>query len=222
MFPLGFMTKPKLLTKDQVLAAINDWIVEHGFPPTVEELRRRLKVGSTRTVLRYLAWLEKDGDIERWSGARGMRLRKRTNQIQQTRAIPIVGEVPAGPLMLAEENYDGWVQLPKEYVAPADAKYFLLRVRGDSMNRATVHNETIESGDLVVIRQQSTAKSGDIIVALVDGEATIKKLVAGPGYYLLKPESTNKQYAPIFLHEDFRVQGIVTRVLKKGAFLLSE
>ena len=216
------MTKPKLFTKEQVLSAIKDWIIENGFPPTVDELRRILKVGSTRTVLRYLAWLEKDGDIERWSGARGMRLRKGTNQTAETRAIPLVGEAPAGPFMIAEENREGWVQLPKEYVAPADAKYFLLRVRGDSMNEALVRGECIESGDLVVVRQQSTANSGEIVVALVDGEATIKKLVAGPGYYILRPESTNKQHVPIILHDDFRVQGVVTRVLKRGAFLLTE
>jgi repressor LexA len=214
------MTKPKLLTKEQVLSAINDWIVGHGFPPTVEELRRALNVGSTRTVLRYLAWLEAEGDIERWSGARGLKLRKGLNQSAETRAVPLVGEVPAGPLMMAEENRDGWVQLPREFVAPADSNYFLLRVRGDSMNRALVHGERIESGDLVLVRQTPTANSGEIIVALVDGEATIKKLIAGPGYYLLKPESTNQQYSPMILRDDFRVQGVVTRVLKKGAILL--
>jgi repressor LexA len=219
---LRLMTKQKLLTKEQVLGAINDWIVDHGLPPTIEELRGILKVGSTRTVLRYLAWLEKDGDIERWSGARGMKLRKGANQSTETRAIPLVGEAPAGPLMIAEENREGWVQLPKEFVAPADASYFLLRVRGDSMNEALVHGECIESGDLVVVRQEPTASSGEIIVALVDGEATIKKLVAGPGYYVLKPESTNKQHVPIIVRDDFRVQGVVTRVLKKGAFLLNE
>jgi len=152
--------------------------------------------------------------------ARGLKLRKGLNQSAETRAVPLVGEVPAGLLMMAEENGDGWVQLPREFVAPADANCFLLLVRGDSMNRALVHGERIESGDLVVVRQTPTADSGEIIVALVDGEATIKKLIVGPGYFLLKPESTNQEYTPMFLRDDFRVQGVVTRVLKKGAVLL--
>jgi repressor LexA len=216
------MAKQKLLTKEDVLQAINDWIVDHGFPPTVEELRRKLKVGSTRTVLRYLSWLELEGDIERWNGARGMRLRKGKNQGIKTRAVPLVGEAPAGPLMIAEENREGWVQLPQEFLAPMDAKYFLLRVRGDSMNQAIVRGEYIEDGDLVVVRQQSTARPGEIIVALVDGEATIKRLAAGSDYYLLKPESKNKKHTPIIVTEDFQVQGVVTRILKRGAFLLKD
>ncbi|HEY0762968.1 MAG TPA: transcriptional repressor LexA [Pyrinomonadaceae bacterium] len=216
------MPKQKLLTRDAVLQAINAWIVDHGLPPTVEELRRKLKLGSTRTVLRYLSWLEDEGDIERWSGARGIRLLKGSSRGFKTRAVPLVGEAPAGPLMIAEENREGWVKLPQEFVAPADAKYFLLRVRGDSMNQAVVHGEYIDNGDLVVVRQQSVARPGEIIVALVDGEATIKRLVAGPNYYLLKPESKNKQHTPIVVTEDFQVQGVVTRVLKKGAFLLNE
>lgn len=216
------MAKRKLLTKDEVLQAINDWIVDHGFPPTVEELRKKLKVGSTRTVLRYLRWLENEGDIERWSGARGLKLRKTGNRGVKTRAVPLVGEAPAGQLMIAEENREGWVQLPQALVAPTSAQYFLLRVRGDSMNRAIVQGEYIEDGDLVVVRQQSTVRPGEIIVALVDGEATIKKLVVGPDYYILKPESKNKKHTPIIVTEDFQIQGVVTRVLKKGAFLLKD
>ncbi len=214
------MAKRKLVTKDEVLEAINGWIIDHGLPPTIEELRRKLKVGSTRTVLRYLSWLEEEGDIERWSGARGMRLRKHGNPNVETRAIPLIGEAPAGPLMIAEENHEGWVQLPKQWVAPAGAKYFLLRVRGDSMNQALVHGECIETGDLIVVRQQSTARAGEIIVALVDGEATIKRFVVGPDYCILKPESKNKKHTPIILTEDFQVQGVVTRVLKKATTFL--
>jgi repressor LexA len=213
------MTKPKSLTKDEVLRAIQNWIARHGLPPTVEELRRVLKVGSKRTVLRYLAWLEEEGDIQRWPGARGLKPLRALQERIETRMVPLVGEVPAGPLMLAEENREGWVQLPKDLLTPQSAEYFLLRVRGDSMNRALVQGAKIEDGDLVVVRRQSTAQPGQIIVALVDGEATIKRLVKGPGYYMLKPESS-KTYTPIILTEEFQIQGIVTMVLKKGADLI--
>jgi repressor LexA len=216
------MSKPKLLTREEVVRAINDWIVDHGLPPTVEELRQVLKVGSTRTVLRYLAWLEREGDIQRWSGARGIKLRKVLRNSTETVAVPLVGEAPAGPLMFAAQNREGWVHLPKSFVGRVDAKCFLLRVKGDSMNRAVIRGETIEHGDLVLVRQASTADSGNVIVALVNGEATIKKLKTGVGYYLLKPESTNERHSPIILRKDFRIQGVVLRVLKKGAFLLDE
>lgn len=216
------MTKAKTLTKQDVITAINHWIVEHGVPPTIEELRKALKLGSKRTVLRYLSWLEEEGDIERWSGARGLRLRASTNRGATTRAIPLVGEAPAGSLMIAEENREGWVQLPLQWLSPPSAKHFLLRIKGDSMNQAVVNDEHLENGDLVVVEQRPTANPGEIIVALVDGQATIKRLTKGNGYWILKPESSNKTHSPIVLTEDFQIQGVVTRVLKNGAFHLSD
>ena len=138
----------------------------------------------------------------------------------ETRLIPIVGEAPAGQLMPAEENMLGQVQIPKDFLKPPSAQFFLLRVRGDSMNRAKVEGGTIEDRDLVLVRQQERADPGQFIVALVDGEATIKKLVKAPGYYVLQPESTNPKHRPIVIAQDFRIQGIVCRVFKKGGDLL--
>jgi len=186
----------------------------------VQELRRLLGVGSTRTVLRYLDVLKEEGYIERWSGARGLRMRRGTAASLETRLVSIVGEAPAGALMWAEENILGQVQLPKDFLKPSSAKFFLLRVRGDSMNRAKVEGQTIEDGDLLLVRQQERADPGKIVVALVNGEATIKKLVKGQGYYVLKPESTNSKHRPIIVAQDFRVQGIVCRVFKKGGELV--
>ena len=212
--------REKTLSKEQVLSAIRRTILHDGLPPTVEELRRMLKVGSTRTVLRYLRWLEDEGEIERWSGARGLRLVKTNQQHAQTLSVPLIGEAPAGSLMAAEENLQGWIRLPREFLEP-QAKFFLLRVRGDSMNKAIVKDQRIESGDLVLVRQQATAQTNDIVVALVDGEAAIKRLVRGDGYFLLKPDSTNPEHRPIVVNCDFHVQGVITRVLKKGSELLS-
>jgi SOS regulatory protein LexA len=212
--------RPKLRTKEQVVDALSRWFVRNSVPPTIEELRRFLGVGSTRTVLRYLDALKEEGYIDRWSGARGLRMRKGPASSLETRPIPIVGEAAAGQLMSAEENILGQVQLPKEFLKPPSAKFFLLRVRGDSMNRAKVDGQTIEDGDLVLVRQQERADSGKIVVALVDGEATIKKLIKGPGYYVLQPESSNPKNRPIIVAQDFRVQGIAWRVFKKGVELL--
>ena len=214
------MPKPRLFSKNDVLQAINDWLLIHGKPPTVEELKKKLGVGSIRTVLRYLDWLEADGDIERWGGARGIRLRRATGGLD-TVSIPVVGEAPAGSLMVAEENIEGWVRLPKARVRPAST-FFFLRVRGNSMNRALVAGKPIESGDLILVRQQPTAQPGEVIVALIDGEATIKRFMRGDGYHYLKPDSTDPIHQPIVVDEQFRIQGIVVDVLKKGSVLLNE
>jgi len=214
------MARPKLLTKDQVLDTLKRWFIRNSVPPTMEELRRLLGVGSTRTVLRYLDHLKDEGYIERWAGARGLRMRKGTVATIQTRLVPIVGQVPAGQLMPAEENILGEIQLPKEFLKPPSANFFLLRVRGDSMNRAKIESQTIEDGDLVLVRQQDRADPGKIVVALVDGEATIKKLLKQPGYFVLQPESTNPKHRPIIVAQDFRIQGTVCRVFKKGGELL--
>lgn len=214
------MPKEKLISKPEILRAIRNAIVHDGMPPTVNELREALGVGSTRTVLRYLQWLEEEGDIERWSGARGIRLVRDAGRGLETRPVPLVGEAPAGPLMLAEENREGWLRIPQEFFKPASAKFFLLRVRGNSMDRAVVEGGRIENGDLVLVRQQATAEPKDIIVALIDGEATIKRLVRGPNYYFLKPESSNPDHQPILVEEGFQVLGVIVRVIKKGSELL--
>ena len=214
------MGRKPLLSTDQVLTAINRFTVERGMPPSIEELRELLKLGSTRTVLRYLNALEREGRIRRWRGARGIQPLRTPTKGVETVPVPLVGEAPAGPAMVAEENREGWVRLPKQFIRPQSARFFLLRVRGDSMNKASVEGGLIENGDLVLVRQQSTAQPADVIVAIIDGEATIKRLGKGPGYWILKPESNNRSHQPIVLNRDFLVQGIVFRVFKKGSELL--
>jgi repressor LexA len=214
------MGRKPLLTKDTVLVALQRWTARNSEQPSVEELRRELGVASTRTVFRYLQMLEEDGAIERRPGAPGVKLLKPRSEGAHTRAVPIVGRVPAGAPTLAEENIEGWIHLPKAIASPRSDKFFLLRVRGTSMNRATVGGNTIDDGDLILVRQQPVARNGDIIVAIVDGEATVKTLVKAPGYLILKPESQDKSHRPIVVDRDFRVAGKVTHVLKKGFGLL--
>jgi repressor LexA len=215
------MPKDKLIQKDAVLRAIRNWLIHHGNAPTVEELRKVLGVGSTRTVIRYLKSLEEAGDIQRWPGARGMRLLRNPEQRGlETSLIPLIGEVAAGTPILAEENCEAWLRLPVS-TAPKGSGYFLLRVRGNSMDRATLNGDRIEPADLVLVRQQTTANEREIVVALIDGEATIKRFVSGPGYYLLKPESSNPEYQPILVNAEFHIQGVVVKVIKKAAELLN-
>jgi repressor LexA len=215
------MGRRPALRVEQVLAEIQRWLAEHGDSPSIEELRRELRVGSTRTVFRYLQLLEERGLIERDRSGRGLRVLKPVHIGVQTRAVPILGLVPAGPLMLAEENVDGWIRLPKDLASPASDRFFLLRIRGSSMNRARIGRDFIEDGDLVLVRQRVTAQPGDIVVAMIDGEATVKRFATGQGYYLLKPDSTDPKHKPILVDRRFRVAGVVTHVFKRGSDVLS-
>lgn len=216
------MGRKKILKPDQILEVIESFLVNAGHAPTVEELRRKLEIGSTRTILRYLDEIERSGAIRRRPGARGIQLLKRPGAGTTTIAIPIVGEAPAGPLMVAEENLEAWVRIPADLLKPGGSPFFLLRVRGDSMNQARVQGGLIENGDLAVVRQQGEAEPGQIVVALIDGEATIKRLTKGIGFWVLKPESSNRSHQPIILTDEFRVQGVVVRILKRGTELLAD
>jgi repressor LexA len=211
------MGRKPVLSPEKVRSALQRLTAMRGEAPSLDDLRRELRVASTRTLYRYLRKLENDGLIERHPGVPGVKLLKSD---VDTNAVPVVGDVQAGSLTLAEQNIVGWLRLPKSMTGPGRDRVFLLRVRGTSMNKAAVAGETIDDGDLVLVRRQSTANSGDIVVALVDGEATVKRLVAAPGYFILKPESTDDRHQPILVERNFRVQGKVRRVLKKGSELL--
>lgn len=214
------MGRRPLISKEDVRVALQRWTAQHGRQPSVDELRQAVGVASTRTIFRYLQMLEEDGAIERRPGVPGVKLLKPLSEGVQTRAVPIVGRVPAGSPMLAEENIEGWIQIPKAMARPASDKFFLLTIRGTSMNKAIVEGGSIEDGDLILVRSQPTARSGDIIVAMVDGEATVKRMVTAPGYFILRPESKDKTHRQIVVERDFRIVGKVTHVLKKGSDLL--
>jgi repressor LexA len=215
---LGMGRKP-LFDRRHVLNVLHDWVVKHGEPPTIQELAKALKVKSTRTAVRYLRLLEEDGSLER-RGARGVLLHRMPNQTENTVPVPLIGTIAAGALAVADQNIEAWIRLPKTMAKPAAGKLFLLRVRGNSMNLATLGKERIESGDLVLVRQQATPETGKVVVATVDGDATLKRYVQGPGYGILKPESTEKHHQQVVVRPGFRIQGIVLAILKRGSELL--
>ena len=121
----------------------------------------------------------------------------------QTVDVPLVGSVACGMPIFAEENIDAMISVSTQLARPP-YKYFLLKAKGDSMNKKEIYD-----GDLVLIRQQTTAENGDIVVALIDDEATIKEIHYSDKTIILKPRSTNNQHKPIVLTRDFLVQGIV-------------
>ena len=163
--------------------------------------------------------LEEDGSLER-RGARGVLLHRLPRDTEETVSVPLVGTIAAGAFAVADQNIEAWIRLPKTMAKPSSGKLFLLRVRGNSMNLATLGKERIESGDLVLVRQQATPETGKVVVATVDGEATLKRYVQGPSYGILKPESTEKHHQQIVVEAGFKIQGVVLAILKRGSELL--
>jgi repressor LexA len=181
-----------------------------GTPPTIRQLQAAARFTSPRSVTQFLEALERAGYIERGSGARNIRiLRVDADAAERARTVevPIVGNVAAGTPILAAENIEAAIPVA-EKVARPPYTYFFLRVKGDSMNRAGIRD-----GSLALIRQQQTARNGDVVVALIDDEATVKRLRLAGGLAVLEPVSSNPKHKPIVVDGEFRVQGVVVTTM---------
>jgi repressor LexA len=152
--------------QEEVLDLVLEALERRGYPPSIREICDALGLSSTRGALRHLEALEKKGFISRAPGARAIQVR---DSLRAAAAyLPLVGEVPAGPLRHASEEVEEWVPVPARWGGEGR---FLLRVRGDSMI-----GDGIRDGDLVVVEPGPDALDGEVVVALVDGEATVKRL----------------------------------------------
>lgn len=187
---------------------IRNGLMQRGKAPTVRELAAALGYRSPRSASDVLASLEARGIVKRIG--RTLRLLKDPEEDRfraRTVDVPLVGTVAAGTPILAEENIQAMVPVSVSLAKPQH-RYFLLRVSGDSMNRAG-----IQDGDLVLVQQQSTADEGEKVVALIDDEATVKVLKRSRDAVLLVPRSTNPKHTPIVLTQEFQVQGVVRATL---------
>jgi repressor LexA len=193
----------------EALRQIRNSIMHSGKPPSVRELMKKLGYSSPRSVSYLFEKLEQKHLIKRDKGGELKIIadfegdESRVNTID----IPIVGEVACGMPMLAEQNIVDTIPISSKIAKPP-YKYFLLKTKGDSMNKKGINN-----GDLVLIKQQQNAKSGDIVVALIDDEATIKEYRVLDKVIALVPHSTNIKHKPIVLNNDFKIQGKVITVL---------
>jgi repressor LexA len=188
--PISELTEHQLRT----LRAIQQYFEEHDIPPTVAELS--IKLGITRSTIQdQIEQLVRKGYINRESGrARGMSIRQAPGGMLQTYySVPIVGVVAAGEPMFAQENVVGEILI--ESIALRGGRHFALEVKGRSMIDAG-----IEPDDLIIVRQQASAENGDIVVAMVNGEATVKRLWMVEGKVELRPENTD--FTPITLGPD--------------------
>ncbi|MBI2122630.1 MAG: transcriptional repressor LexA [Armatimonadetes bacterium] len=204
-------TTPLTDRQRQVLEHIATSIRRSGIVPSVREIGHALGMRSPSTVHQHLTALERKGYIKRYGD------RMRVLEVLDRRLlpgnddivhIPLVGRVSAGLPILAQENIEEMIPVPRKMVGWQDENCFLLTIRGDSMIHAGIFD-----GDIVIVRSQTIANPGEIVVALLGDEATVKRLAyEGPRPYLL-PE--NPRYSPI--HDEFEIIGKVVGLLRRYA-----
>lgn len=195
-------------TVNMIYDFIVDYIQREGYPPAVRDICNGVGIKSTSTIHGHLKRLQESGRIAYTSGKRRAIT---VPEIEENRVIslPVIGQVTAGVPILAQENIERTLPLPAEYFSD-DGDVFALKIRGDSMIGAAILD-----GDYVIVRKQSTAIPGDIIVALIGDEATVKTLANENGKMFLQPE--NPAYEPIpFDHADCQVLGKVCGVFRTG------
>jgi repressor LexA len=199
------------LTKRQqeIFDFIKSYSSQHGYPPTVRDIGKAIGLTSSSTVHAHLHNLEKLGLLRRDpTKPRALELLGQAAKkvVPGPAGLPVVGRVAAGAPVLAEENIEDYINVPE--IAGGDAGEYVLRVHGDSMKDAG-----ILEGDHVVVQPQDTASDGEIIVALVGDEATVKRFFKEPDHIRLQPE--NDSMEPIRVREVQilgRVVGVCRRV----------
>ncbi|MBI4280055.1 MAG: transcriptional repressor LexA [Armatimonadetes bacterium] len=181
----------KGLTKRQreILSHIQEYTRSHGYPPSVREIGQALGLTSSSTVHSHLSALEKKGYLRRDpSKPRAIEVLRDEEEIPRKRVvhIPVLGRVTAGLPILATENIEDVFPLPWDMVR--DERVFILRVKGDSMIGAGIFE-----GDHLVVRQQPTAQNGDVVVALIGEEATVKRFFRETDHVRLQPENPSME-----------------------------
>ena len=199
-------------TQQKVLQGITDFINERGFPPTIREIMEMFGYASVNNVQRILTVLEKKGHIRRdhRGGARCIEIIKDYPEVQSgIKRLPLLGQISAGIPIFAVENIEGYVNL--DFSLTGSFADFLLRVKGDSMRDAYIFNN-----DLILVKKTNFPQNNDIIVALLDEEATVKRFYLEENYIRLQPE--NPDYQPIIINKNdlyFKVLGKVEAVIHR-------
>ncbi|RKT56076.1 transcriptional repressor LexA [Saccharothrix australiensis] len=196
--------------QQRILVAIRDWVVRHGYSPSTRQLADAVGLRSTSAVSKHLASLEDKGFLRRGSAvARPIDVRaflgeRPRREPEDAVAVPVVGDIAAGSPIAAEEHVDDVLSLPRRITGRGAV--FGLRVRGDSMVDAAICD-----GDIVVVRQQHEAHSGQIVAAMIDGEATVKVYRRRDGHVRLEPR--NPAY-DVIDGDEAVVLGVVVSVLR--------
>ncbi len=191
---------------EEIYNYIRDFVDDNGFPPSVREIAEKFNIKSTSTVHYYLEKLRNRGMISQDAN------KKRAFTVLQTRSpsnfVPLVGNVSAGKGILAVENIEGEFPLPRDIFTGNDL--FMLRVEGDSMIEAG-----ISDGDYVIVHSQSTADIGEIVVAMWQDKATVKRLRATEPSLVLHPENSAMEDIVIDPEDNPSIIGKVVGCIKK-------
>ncbi len=204
------MLGPQLSPKDaRALRFIRNSLNQTAKSPSIREIQRELGYGSPRSAALIVERLIKRKLVERRPDGRLRVLENLADDNDQGRTVPVplVGTVPCGHPLMAQENIEAMIPVSTRLARPPH-RYFLLRATGNSMNRSQINDK-----DLVLVRQQMSAENGDIVVAIIDDEATIKKFKRTKSTVILRPNSTSSEYQPIILSSGFQVQGVVVTTI---------
>ena len=189
----------------EMVDCIERFIQRHGYSPTLEEIGQMLGLSSLATVHKHLQNLETKGMIKRnWNHSRAIEITQRATV--RGGSIPLMGEVAAGYPIEAIENPE-LIEVPRDFIGAKQT--FVLKVRGDSMI-----DDGIRDGDLIIVESRSTAQPGQTVVALIDGEATVKKFFPEGNRVLLQPANINMP--PLrYPAEQVTIQGIVIGLMRR-------
>ncbi len=195
------------LTRKQarVLEFVQKFIMERGYPPTIREIGTRFRFGP-RAAKEHLDAIERKGYIKRRKGARAIEISYHARV--RFEGVPLVGKVAAGSPILAEENLEGYVG--QEDYFPRGDRVFFLKVKGESMKGSGLFE-----GDLVLVRKQNVASQGDIVVARIGDEATVKRYHEKKGRVSLIPDNPDFDTIHVHLDEDFEILGKVIGLWRK-------
>ncbi|MEV6300065.1 transcriptional repressor LexA [Actinoplanes sp. NPDC051861] len=197
-------SRPVTARQERILAVIRDSVRDRGYPPTVREIGAAVGLVSPSSVSHHLKVLERLGLLRRKPNeSRAVDVRERSAPATVT--VPVLGDIAAGTPILAEENVTDHLTVAREMVG--HGTFFALNVKGDSMIDAAICD-----GDVVVVRRQPVAENGDIVAAMIDGEATVKVLRRRSGRVELVPRNPLYQVIP---GDDATVLGRVVCVMRR-------
>lgn len=203
------MSKGLTARQEEILKIIAGYVEEKGYAPTYQELANFLNIKSKYAILKHIDSLVSKGYLSKDSSARTLRIIHPDfmPEHDDQHSVPLIGRVAAGYPILAQENVERYISIPRAMIK-SEGRYFALKVRGDSMMQAGIYND-----DLVVVHSANTAYNKDIVVALIDDDVTVKRLIRSNGDVYLHAE--NPAFADIRPTGDWSIQGKVVGLIRE-------
>ena len=199
---------PVTAKQRRIFEFIRRYVDSNQEPPTIAEIGRQFQMRSSASVHAVLKALEREGLIKRTPNvSRGIEIIEQGDTSEEDNEVPLLGTVAAGQPIEAILTHDT-ISVPKSL--QGRGRTFALRVRGESMV-----DENIQDGDIIIVASQQTAENGQVVIALIDNQATVKKFYREPDFIRL--EAANPQFKPIFVKtpERIRIQGVVKGLIRK-------